>query len=74
MYHTIVSRDPITAMGRAELSADGFDEHPSRFPRTALSRAATIVRSGMIFRQRFKQGQVKPEATKEGPICMDTWR
>ncbi|KAF7795054.1 hypothetical protein EIP86_006198 [Pleurotus ostreatoroseus] len=52
----------------------GFDEHPSRLPQTALNRAAAIIRAGMIFRQWFKQGEVKPEATKEGPLCMDTWR
>ena len=28
----------------------------------------------MLFRQQFKQGQIQPEATREGPICMDTWR
>lgn len=28
----------------------------------------------MIFRQRLKQGLIKPEATKEGPLCMDTYR
>lgn len=28
----------------------------------------------MIFRQKLKQGLIKPEATKEGPLCMDTYR
>ena len=28
----------------------------------------------MLFRQQFKRGQVKPEATRDGPLCMDTWR
>ncbi len=28
----------------------------------------------MLFRQQYKTGQVKPEATREGPLCMDTWR
>ena len=28
----------------------------------------------MTFREQYKLGQIPPEATKEGPICMDTWR
>ncbi|OBZ74241.1 Carnitine O-acetyltransferase, mitochondrial [Grifola frondosa] len=52
----------------------GFNEHPANLPQTALHRAASLVRAGMQFRQQFKLGQVPPEATKEGPICMDTWR
>lgn len=28
----------------------------------------------MQFRELFKRGQVKPEAVREGPLCMDTWR
>lgn len=28
----------------------------------------------MIFRQNLKRGLVKPEGTKEGPFCMDTYR
>ncbi len=28
----------------------------------------------MIFRQKLKRGQLKPEGTKEGPFCMDTYR
>ena len=28
----------------------------------------------MLFRQQLKLGQLVPEATKEGPICVDTYR
>lgn len=28
----------------------------------------------MIFRQKLKQGLIKPDGTKEGPHCMDTYR
>ncbi|KAI0642267.1 carnitine acetyl transferase [Trametes meyenii] len=52
----------------------GFKEHPSHLPQTALHRAASLVRAVMLFREQYKLGQVPPEATKEGPICMDTWR
>lgn len=52
----------------------GFKKHPAHLPQTARNRAAHLVRATMLFRQQFKLGQVKPEATKEGPICMDTWR
>ncbi|KAI0628030.1 carnitine acetyl transferase [Trametes polyzona] len=52
----------------------GFKEHPAHLPQTALHRAASIVRAAMLFREQFKLGQVPPEATKEGPICMDSWR
>jgi carnitine O-acetyltransferase len=28
----------------------------------------------MIFRQQLKLGSILPESTKEGPLCMDTYR
>ncbi|KAJ3488667.1 hypothetical protein NLI96_g2674 [Meripilus lineatus] len=52
----------------------GFDEHPAHLPQSAVSRAAALTRATMQFRELFKRGQVKPEATREGPLCMDTWR
>ncbi|KZT67345.1 acyltransferase ChoActase/COT/CPT [Daedalea quercina L-15889] len=52
----------------------GFDAHPVHLPQTALHRAASIVRAGMLFRQQYKLGKLPPEATKEGPICVDTYR
>ncbi|OJT06724.1 Carnitine O-acetyltransferase, mitochondrial [Trametes pubescens] len=55
-------------------SQNGFKEHPAHLPQTALHRAASIVRAAMLFREQFKLGEVPPEATKEGPICMDSWR
>lgn len=27
-----------------------------------------------MFRRTYKRGELKPEATKEGPLCMDTYR
>ncbi|KAK2463609.1 hypothetical protein APHAL10511_004360 [Amanita phalloides] len=52
----------------------GFDPHPSHLPQTAAARAAGLARAAMIFRKQLKQGTLKPDATKEGPICMDTYR
>ncbi|CDO69773.1 hypothetical protein BN946_scf184766.g18 [Trametes cinnabarina] len=52
----------------------GFKEHPAHLPQTPLHRAASIVRAVMLFREQFKLGQVPSERTKEGPICMDSWR
>ena len=53
---------------------DGFDDHPSHLKQTAAARAAALTRGAMLFRQQYKNGQVQPEATREGPLCMDTWR
>ncbi|KAF8202380.1 carnitine acetyl transferase [Pholiota molesta] len=52
----------------------GFDSQPSHLPQSPAGRAAGIARSALIFRQKLKQGLIKPESTKEGPICMDTYR
>ncbi|OSD04766.1 carnitine acetyl transferase [Trametes coccinea BRFM310] len=52
----------------------GFKEHPAHLPQTPLHRAASIVRAVMLFREQFKLGKVSPEQTKEGPLCMDSWR
>ncbi|KAF9047176.1 carnitine acetyl transferase [Hymenopellis radicata] len=52
----------------------GFDAHPSHLRQTPAARAAAIARGAMIFRQNLKRGQLKPEGTKEGPFCMDTYR
>ncbi|KAF8659855.1 hypothetical protein AX16_001740 [Volvariella volvacea WC 439] len=52
----------------------GFDEQPKHLRQTAAARAAGLARAVMIFRQRLKQGLLKPEGTKEGPFCMDTYR
>ncbi|EDR14041.1 uncharacterized protein LACBIDRAFT_244106 [Laccaria bicolor S238N-H82] len=52
----------------------GFDRPPAHLGQTPVAKAAGIARAAMIFRQRLKQGLIKPEATKEGPICMDTYR
>ncbi len=53
---------------------DGFDEHPAHLDQSAISRAAALTRATMQFRELFKRGQVKPEAVRDGPLCMDTWR
>lgn len=53
----------------------GFDvPTPGKHYNTPAERAAGIARSAMIFRQNLKRGLVKPEGTKEGPFCMDTYR
>ncbi|KDQ61402.1 hypothetical protein JAAARDRAFT_123269 [Jaapia argillacea MUCL 33604] len=52
----------------------GFDDVPAHLSGSPVSRAAGITRAAMLFRQRVKQGLLKPDATKEGPFCMDTWR
>lgn len=52
----------------------GFDSQPAYLSKSPVSRAATIARGVMHFRQQLKQGLIKPEATREGPICMDTYR
>lgn len=54
--------------------SDGFDAHPSHLPRTPVARAAGLARAAMIFRKQLKQGILEPDITKEGPICMDTFR
>ncbi|ELU37803.1 carnitine acetyl transferase [Rhizoctonia solani AG-1 IA] len=53
---------------------DGFTPHPAHLPQTTSHRAAALTRSAMLFRQRLKRGELTPDATKEGPMCMDTWR
>ncbi|KDR80621.1 hypothetical protein GALMADRAFT_240964 [Galerina marginata CBS 339.88] len=52
----------------------GFDQPPSHLSQTPAARAAGIARAAMFFRQQLKQGLIKPEATKEGAFCMDTYR
>ncbi|KAG8784726.1 Carnitine O-acetyltransferase mitochondrial [Ceratobasidium sp. 428] len=52
----------------------GFTPHPSHLPQSPVHRAAALTRSAMLFRQKFKRGELAPDATKEGPFCMDTWR
>ncbi|KAJ6519132.1 carnitine acetyl transferase [Mycena sanguinolenta] len=58
----------------------GFDAHPPNPPgerhKTPLQviRAAYLARATMVFRQKYKLGLLEPEAIKEGPICMDTYR
>ncbi|KAJ7625541.1 acyltransferase ChoActase/COT/CPT [Roridomyces roridus] len=52
----------------------GFDAHPSHLEQSPVARAACLARATMLFRQQLKLGNMKPEATKEGPMCMDTYR
>ncbi|KAF8745454.1 hypothetical protein AX14_008885 [Amanita brunnescens Koide BX004] len=52
----------------------GFDAHPPHLPQTPVARAAGLARAAMVFRKQLKQGLVEPDASKEGPICMDTFR
>ena len=53
---------------------DGFEDQPSHLPQTPASRAANLIRGAMLFRKKFKLGQVPPEGPKNDPFCMDTWR
>ena len=53
---------------------DGFDEQPASLPQTPAARAAGLARGALIFREKLQSGQVKPDATKEGDFCMDTYR
>lgn len=57
-----------------QVHIDGFDEPPAHMPKDALNRVAGLVRATLLFRQRLLRGEIKPDATKEGPHCMDTWR
>jgi len=54
-------------------STDGFD-NPPHLSQNPVSRAAGITRAAMIFRQQLKRGLIEPDATKEGPLCMDSYR
>jgi carnitine O-acetyltransferase len=56
------------------LGLDGFEDQPSHLPQTPESRAANLIRAAMLFRKKFKLGQVPPEGPKDDPFCMDTWR
>ncbi|EJD41190.1 acyltransferase ChoActase/COT/CPT [Auricularia subglabra TFB-10046 SS5] len=52
----------------------GFTPHPEHLSQTPAHRAAALTRATLLFRAKLKQGLLEPDATKEGPICMDTWR
>ncbi|KAL5512913.1 hypothetical protein ACEPAH_3311 [Sanghuangporus vaninii] len=52
----------------------GFDDHPTGYPRGLVHRAAALTRATLLFRKAYKVGTLKPEATREGPICVDTYR
>ncbi|KAJ7091566.1 acyltransferase ChoActase/COT/CPT [Mycena belliarum] len=52
----------------------GFDAQPLHQYQSAAARAAYLARATMIFRKQCKLGLITPEATKEGPLCMDTYR
>jgi len=55
-------------------SSDGFDAHPSHLEQTPAARAAGLARAALIFRRNLKRGLLKPDATKESFLCMDTYR
>ncbi|KAJ7698930.1 acyltransferase ChoActase/COT/CPT [Mycena rosella] len=52
----------------------GFDGQPSTKPQSAAARAAYLTRATLLFRRQYKRGLLEPEATKDGPLCMDTYR
>jgi hypothetical protein len=53
---------------------DGFDRVAKHLPVSRITRAASIARGAMIFRQQLKQGLIKPDTIKDTPLCMDTYR
>ncbi|GJJ10950.1 hypothetical protein Clacol_005179 [Clathrus columnatus] len=52
----------------------GFTPHPSKYPQSPAHRAAALTRAAFLFRKQLRQGTLSPDSTKEGPLCMDTWR
>ncbi|KAI5117139.1 hypothetical protein M0805_008258 [Coniferiporia weirii] len=52
----------------------GFDAHPSQYPRGPVHRAAALTRAILLFRKMYRTGVLTPEGTKDGPLCMDTYR
>ncbi|KAH6916065.1 carnitine acetyl transferase [Coprinopsis sp. MPI-PUGE-AT-0042] len=52
----------------------GFDVPKPGQYKSPADRAAGIARAAMIFRQKLKLGLISPDATKEGPLDMDTYR
>ncbi|KAG6902596.1 hypothetical protein C0995_014603 [Termitomyces sp. Mi166 len=52
----------------------GYRDSPPHLPPTPAARAAGLARAAMIFRQNLKKGLMEPDSTKEGPLCMDTYR
>lgn len=52
----------------------GFDSHPRHLKQNPAARAGGLARAVLIFRRNLKQGLLVPDATKDGPICMDTYR
>ncbi|KAJ7464634.1 carnitine acetyl transferase [Mycena latifolia] len=52
----------------------GFDSQPVHQLQTPTMRAAYLARATLLFRQQYKLGRLPPEATKDGPLCMDTYR
>ncbi|THH05513.1 hypothetical protein EW145_g4738 [Phellinidium pouzarii] len=52
----------------------GFDAHPVQYPRGPVHRAAALTRAIILFRKMYKNGTLTPEGTKDGAICMDTYR
>ncbi|KAJ7804567.1 carnitine acetyl transferase [Mycena olivaceomarginata] len=48
----------------------GFDAHSPH----EYTGSRTLPAPRCFFRQQYKLGLLKPEATKEGPICMDSYR
>jgi carnitine O-acetyltransferase len=52
----------------------GFNDLPSRLGSSPAELAAGVVRSALLFREKLKNGQIAPDAVKDGAHCMDTWR
>ena len=74
MYHITVRALSQFLHTQLMPTLDGFDRQPAHLPQTNAARAAGLARATMIFRQKLKQGLIKPDGNKEGPHCMDTYR
>ncbi|KIM26119.1 hypothetical protein M408DRAFT_73203 [Serendipita vermifera MAFF 305830] len=47
---------------------------PSTPTQFSLSRAASTLRSALLFRQRLLKGDIPADKVKDGALCMDSWR
>ncbi|KZT59418.1 acyltransferase ChoActase/COT/CPT [Calocera cornea HHB12733] len=52
----------------------GFTPSPPHLPSHPSYRAATLVRSALLFRHAMYAGILAPDRVKEGILCMDSYR
>jgi carnitine O-acetyltransferase len=70
-YAHLADREPVV---RSVSYFYGFAPHPAHYPQTSVHRAAALARSALLFRRQYRTGKLRPEVTKEGPLCMDSYR